>query len=551
MKVDVLIVGGGTGGCAAALACSGLGLSVLMTEECGWIGGQFTAQAVPPDEHAYIESFGTTRRYRGYREGVRDFYRRHYPLLPRHRFDPHLNPGGGNVSRLCHEPRVGLAVLEQMMALARSAGRLLVWTRHRPVAADVDRDRVREVTVENVDTGLRRTIAARYVLDATELGDLLPLAGAEYVSGAEAQSDHGEPHAPATADPEDVQSFTWCFAMSHAPGENRVIDRPAQYAAWRDHVPQLQPPWTGKLLSFTNCHPITLAPDTHSLFATPGLDPFGLWDYRKIVNRAYYEDGAIPYDVTLVNWPQNDYWGGNVIDKSDAEKARHFEAARQLSLSLFYWLQTEAPHPDGKGAGYPGLFLRPDIMGTDDGLAMFPYIRESRRIKAEFTVTELHVGAEAAPRPDAALFEDSVGIGCVRIDLHPSTSGRNYVDIPSRPFHVPLGALIPVRLENLLPAAKNIGTTHISNGSYRLHPTEWIIGEAAGLLAAFCIETSVAPRQVHRDARRRADFQALLARQGIDLKWPSVEGALTHHRWDPPNRAEVRDVGAVPALGRR
>ncbi len=550
MKVDVLIVGGGTGGCAAAMACSALGLSVLMTEECRWIGGQFTAQAVPPDEHAYVESFGTTRRYRRYREGVRDYYRTHYPLLPRHRLDPHLNPGGGNVSRLCHEPRVGVQVLEQMMAASRSAGRLQIWTRERPVAVDAEGERVRAVTLENLDSRRRRTVEAQYVLDATELGDLLPLAGVEYVSGAESQGDTGEPHAPARADPEDVQAFTWCFAMSHAAGENRVIDQPAQYAYWRDHVPQLSPPWTGKLLSFTNCHPITLGPDTHALFATPGLDPFGLWDYRKIVDRTRCEEGAIPHDVTLVNWPQNDYWGGNVIDKSEAERTRHFEAARQLSLSLFYWLQTAAPHPDGTRAGYPGLFLRPDIMGTEDGLAMFPYIRESRRIRALFTVSELHVGAEAAPCKDAALFADSVGVGCVRIDLHPSAAGRNYVDIPSRAFHIPLGALIPVRMENLLPAAKNIGTTHIANGAYRLHPTEWNIGEAAGLLAAFCIAHRVVPRQVPRDARRLAEFQALLERQGIELRWPSIEGALSHHRWDPPDRSAVRDVAAAPALAR-
>jgi hypothetical protein len=45
-----------------------------------------------------------------------------------------------------------------------------------------------------------------------------------------------------------------------------------------------------------------------------------------------------------------------------------------------------------------------------------------------------------------------------------------------------LGALIPIRMENLLPAAKNIGTTHITNGCYRMHPVEWNIGEAAGAL---------------------------------------------------------------------
>ena len=42
-----------------------------------------------------------------------------------------------------------------------------------------------------------------------------------------------------------------------------------------------------------------------------------------------------------------------------------------------------------------------------------------------------------------------------------------------------MGALILVRIRNLLAAAKNIGTTHITNGCFRLHPVEWNTGEAA------------------------------------------------------------------------
>lgn len=58
MKADVVVVGGGVGGCAAALAAARLGKKVIMTEENLWIGGQFTAQAVPPDENPWIEQGG-------------------------------------------------------------------------------------------------------------------------------------------------------------------------------------------------------------------------------------------------------------------------------------------------------------------------------------------------------------------------------------------------------------------------------------------------------------------------------------------------------------
>jgi FAD dependent oxidoreductase len=117
------------------------------------------------------------------------------------------------------------------------------------------------------------------------------------------------------------------------------------------------------------------------------------------------------------------------------------------------------------------LRLRGDVTGTPGGLAKALYVRESRRIVAEHTVVEHELGV-AHP--------DSVGIGSYRIDLHPRTGGEGYLDIDAPPFEIPLGALIPVRMENLLPGAKNLGTTHIANGCHRLHPVEWNVGEAAG-----------------------------------------------------------------------
>lgn len=67
-------------------------------------------------------------------------------------------------------------------------------------------------------------------------------------------------------------------------------------------------------------------------------------------------------------------------------------ASRTQDLSLLYL--TELERSDG-GVGFPSLRLRPDIMGTDDGLAKMPYVRESRRIQAEFTVLEEHVGHDS------------------------------------------------------------------------------------------------------------------------------------------------------------
>src|SRR5512142_1220311 len=135
-QADILISGGSLGGVAAALAALKLGRSVILTEVTDWIGGQLTAQAVPPDENPWIESVGGTNSYQRLREGIRAYYRRNYPLLPDAREIVHLNPGSGSVSALCHEPRVALAVLEAMLQPYRAGQQLRVLLRHRPVSAE-------------------------------------------------------------------------------------------------------------------------------------------------------------------------------------------------------------------------------------------------------------------------------------------------------------------------------------------------------------------------------------------------------------------------------
>lgn len=526
LMADFVIIGGGTGGCAAALAAARHGLRVIMTEETDWIGGQFTAQAVPPDENPWIETFGGTRTYLDLRHRIREYYRRNYPLTPAARAMPHLNPGNGWVSRLCHEPRVTLAVLHELLAPHIAGQRVLILLRHKAVSAATNGDKVEAVQVRSLESGNELTLRAPYFADATELGDLLPLTKTEYVTGAEARKDTGEPHAKPEAQPLNMQAFTCCFAMDYVKGEDHTIEKPREYDFWRDYVPDIRPPWPGKLLAWEYADAVTLKPRKLDTDPEAGL---GLWSYRRIADKSLFITGSYPGDISLVNWPQNDYLLGNLCEVSDEDAVKHIERAKQLSLSLLYWLQTEAPRPDG-GTGWKGMRLRPDILGTEDGLAKYPYIRESRRIRAEFTVVEQHVSTEfrmqetGATREEvkAAEFKDSIGIGSYRIDLHPSTGGDNSIDISSLPYQIPLGALIPQRVENLLPVCKNLGVTHITNGCYRLHPVEWNLGEATGALARFCQAKKCVPREVRHKAELLREFQNLLTREGVPLAWPRV-----------------------------
>lgn len=526
MEADLIIIGGGMGGCAAALAACRGGLKVIMTEETAWIGGQASAQGVPLDEHPWIETTGAPQSYRRYRNNIRAFYKNNYPVREQYLSDPLFNPGLGSHYRLGHEPRVSFKVIQAMLFPYESRGLLKILYHTKAVSAEMSGNRVSAVTVENRRDGSLNTLHGKHFIDATELGELLPLTGTEYVSGSESRAQTGELHAPEKADPANNQAWTYVLGFDYIDGEDHTIEKPKDYDFWKNYIPPLTPAWaTGTLFDESYSMPGNPAIPNKGFFnplTTEGEYGFNWWLYRKIIDRDSFEPGTFESDITLLNWPQNDYFAGNIIDVPEDVAKAHIERSKQLSLSFLYWLQTECPRRDGK-TGWKGIRLRRDLFDTEDGLALYPYIRESRRIKALTTVLEEHVGTEnrklVSGDDKAFLFWDSVGLGQYHLDLHPSCGGDNYIDTASLPFQIPLGALIPVRVENLTPACKNIGTTHITNGCYRLHPVEWSIGEAAGCLAVFIAGNGLTPRALRENREKVAEFQQYLHSQGIETVW--------------------------------
>jgi len=540
LKADVVIIGGGTGGVAAALGALREGVSVILTEETDWIGGQFTTQCVPPDEHQYVERSGATKEYRRLRNLTRDFYRqRTKPALTASaKNNVTLNPGNGWVSRLCAEPKVWLQSMEIMLQPFVASGQLKILRDWTPVAVDVEGDRFRAVTGRMLD-GRTQTILGQIFLDATEQGDLLPLGRVEYVTGSEAGEKTGEPSASPKARPRNIQSFTWVMALAHDPGQNHTISKPNEYDFWRNYEPKLNPPTKAKRqLSWEYPGPDANGKPRLGFDPTKDKSDWGpnLWTYRRCVDAKLFLPGSGVQDISLINWGQNDYHRGPLhgldeqgVELSAEEAAKNSASAKQLTLSLLYWLQTEAPRADG-GTGWPGLRLCPDVTGTVDGVAKRPYIRESRRILSEFTILEQYVSKparEKAHRGDgparAMLFPDSVGVGLyLYIDIHSTSGGDNSGGGGVLPFQIPLGSLIPQRVENLLAACKNLGVTHITNGCYRLHTVEWSIGEAAGAAAGYAIQQKLNVKQIRNEANRFADFHKRLVAGGVETEWPAT-----------------------------
>jgi hypothetical protein len=510
---EILVVGGGTGGVAAALAAARAGRSVVLLEETDWLGGQLTSQGVSAlDEHEHIERFGGTASYYRLRRLIRAQYRELAGAAGEH---PDFNPGSCWVTRLAFEPRVAVAAIEEMLRPHLAAGAIVVHRRAKCVAADVDGDRIETIVALGLDDGSLTSFHPQLVIDATELGDLLPLTGAEHVVGAETVAQTGEPQAqPSEPKPHCVQSFTYTFACERCgEGERHPIERPEKYEHYR------------------SAQPYSLTIEVHGgeiygeesgwleyrLFDRMPGTKGGLWTYRRLLDRGLFAQ-SVAHDLTLFNWPGNDYRDRSILDCSAVDAVRALQDAKRVSLGFLYWLQTEAP-ASGTRCGAPELRLRPDVMGTADGLSKHPYIRESRRIRAVKTIVEQEVSARHQAGPRAAYFADSVGVGWYPIDIHRSGPDDVGASCRTKPFQIPLGALLPVRMVNLIAGGKNVGTTHITNGCYRLHPVEWNIGEAAGALAAFALDEGLAPVRVRERPAVLRRFQRLLLRQGMPLAW--------------------------------
>lgn len=495
---DVLIVGASLGGVAAALRAGAIGASVCLVEPSGWIGGQMTGQGVcTPDENQYVETVGSTASYRDFRRRVREFYRTTYRLSAEGAAMPRFNAGRCWVNEgFSVEPLVGQRILGEMLA---EFGTISLVLNTAVAGVEMDGNAISAVNAVAQD-GTATRFLAPFVLDATDTGDLLPLAGAEWTIGAESRTQTGEPDAPAQAHPEWVQPFTFPFALEKRPvGEDHTISQPPRYAQ----------------LKATQRYGIQDGP-IRQVFS--GAFPW--WTYRRVIASENFAGPTFQHDIATINTGSNDYEGGVFPSGSLDTDAQTMAAGRLASLGYLYWLQTECPRDDDPARrGYPELKPRPDFFGTTDGLAPLPYIRESRRIEAQKTVRETDIAAKYNPGPRAALFPDTCGVGDYGIDIHSGSTGDPGLWEPTKPFQIPLGALLPIRVTNLIAACKNIGVTHITNGAYRVHPSEWAIGEAAGALAGFCSGQGVTTQAVVTDAGLLRSYQKLLLGVGIPLFW--------------------------------
>ena len=507
IRSDVAIVGAGFGGVAAALALLHRGYSVTLTEEFPWIGGQVSSQALCVLDDLNDpsgEKVGVTRRYAEFRSRIRDYYTKHYKLSALGAAQLHLCPGNARCSHLTAEPHVAHNCLLDWLRPGLASGKLTLLTGVVPVKAVSSAGKVQSIIVQDLGNAERQLeLSADFFLDGTETGDTYPLLGLPYRIGSETPADFGEPHAAERADRSAVQCFTFCAVVEYLPNSSHVIAKPANYEAIRDrHNFYLSGPGA--------------TPEEPSYFFKPRVMKSGsrivpFWFYRCVVDSANFENVTAR---AVINVKCNDYNDAAYLENPKREQV--LSDARALTRAYIYWLQTEAPRDDG-GRGYPELRPMPEATGTADGIAQAPYVREGRRLIAQSTVIEQDLAVEFNPGSRARHFRDSVGLGGYAIDIH----ARSGMPGPSlwqgaRPYQVPLSAMVAPSLSNFAAAGKGIGVSQVANGAYRMHPSEWTIGEAAGELAAYCLGHAAAAPLTGQSLLK---FQKRLVQSGMPLFW--------------------------------
>ncbi|MGW8066160.1 FAD-dependent oxidoreductase [Streptomyces ziwulingensis] len=431
-RCDVLVVGGGPAGSAAAVGAADAGADVVLVERYGFLGGNATAALVMPlmsfhNEHrqaAFTEAGDTARLLpTDHGEGEPVVAGVLWQLLDR------LTGRGGC---LPPSPKTGYTVpfdpelfKLSLLEMMDEAGVRMLLHAFASGALPLDDGSGWRVVFETKSGPV--VIDAGVVVDGTGDGDVATACGAPYEIGR----------------PEDglVQPMTLMF---------RVADfaRPDFADYVRDHPDQ----WRG----------------VH-----------GLWDLIEEARaagelRLPREDILFfatphPREVAVNSTRVTRVLGTSVWDLTRAE----YTARRQLSR-IDHFLRTRVP-------GFEESYVVQS--GTHIG------VRESRRVLGDYRLTGHDILA-------ARTFPDAVAHGAYPVDIHnPRGSGTTLKRVPQGSFYdIPLRCLVPQGTERLLVAGRCISGTHVAHSSYRVMPIAMATGQAAGVCAALTVRHGRGPR---------------------------------------------------------
>lgn len=437
---DVLVIGGGTGGTAAAIQSARLGAKTVLVEQGDMLGGMLTAAGVScTDGNEYLDG------------GIWNEFRQ---LLYKHYNNPRLNTGW--VSNTCFEPHVGDSIFKAMASREKN---LSVYYGYDLYAVTGN---VKQVTGAVFIDNLKYTkinIRAKVVIDATETGDVMAMAHVPYDLGMDDPAISGETEAREKNN--IIQDLTWAAVLKeYDEKSDHTIQKPEGYNPLLYYcsclnAPCDKTPWDGDVSKMLRYGRLPL---------TPGQK------FRKY----------------MLNWPAhgNDIYL-NVVESDTADRNAAYKKAKQHTLGFIYFIQTELKM---KNFG-----LAEDEL--DNGLALIPYNREARRMHG---VVRMNLDHIKDPYRDD-LYKTGISCGDYPVDHHHAQYPGKVPDIkfPAIPaYNIPMGVVIPEKTDGLLVCEKGISVTNLVNGTTRLQPVVLATGQATGALAALSVILKTQPRNV-------------------------------------------------------
>lgn len=484
LRTEILVLGGGAGGTAAGIQAARMGRQVIMAEATPWLGGMLTAAGVSATDGNHHLPSGIWAEFRA-------------ALHKKYGGEKQVSTGW--VSNTLFEPRVGDSIFKSMAGQLKN---LRILYRQRPVAAVMKGNQVQGAIIKNLSNNRLTCILAKQVIDATELGDFLPMAKVPFNMGMEANATTGE-NIPVPATNDIIQDLTYVGILKdYGAKADCTIAKPVGYDPSE---------FDGSCTNYYN----------DKSRKAPNVDAKKMLDYGKLPNKKY-----------MLNWPifGNDTYL-NIIELSDTAREQQLNIAKQTTLRFIYFIQHEL--------GFKQLGLADDEFPTADRLALIPYHREGRRVEGLVRFNVKHI---ANPYTNGeALYRTGISVGDYPVDHHHKKNPQapqhlDFYPVPS--FNVPLGALLPKNAGGLIVAEKAISVSNLANGTTRLQPCVLLTGQAAGALAALSVEMN---KSNAADVPVRSVQAALLKSKAYIMPYYDV-------RIDHPHFEAVQRIGATGIL---
>lgn len=489
LEADICIYGGTAAGIAAGVAARRYGLSAVVLEPSGWIGGM-TAGGLS------MTDIGNKRAIGGL---AREFYRRcgaHYGVAEEWRF----------------EPRIAARVFQELVT---EVG-LPVYLRQFLVDVETDGRRITRISTEH---GL--AVRARVFIDATYEGDLMARAGVSYTVGREANAVYGESLNGVQV--RDKHQFDFPVDPYVIAGDSSSGLLPGITAG------DLDAPGAGdqriQAYNFRLC--LTRAAANRLPFARP--EGYDRHEYELLArylatgwNEAFRKFDPIRGDKVDMNnhgAVSSDFIGRNHAypEASYAERERIFQQHVTYQQGYMWFMANDPAVPPAIREEWAAWGLAADEFEATGGWPHQLYVREARRLVAGYVMTEHNCRG-------VVIADDPIGLAAYTMDSHNCQrfvrDGRvwNEGDVQVAgfpPYPVSYRSLVPRRgeCENLLiPVC--LSASHIAYGSIRMEPVFMILGESAAAAALLALDANCPIQDVPY-----ADLRLLLQRAGQVLAW--------------------------------